>query len=227
MNRGNLLRDKIWHSIGLGLDLLYPPRCGGCGAAGRGWWCPDCAAREKPLGAGAAVRARLDDGRPLLEVAFAEFAPPLREGIHALKYDGAPQLAGPFGERMARAWMAAAPDWRVDVVAPVPLHRARERARGYNQSERLARVVARELDRPLDRNALRRERATDQQAQLDRAARQINVRGAFSARAARVMNRRVLLIDDVYTTGATLRECAAALYAAGAADVAALTLARA
>jgi len=169
----------------------------------------------------------LDDGRPLLEIAWARFAPPLREGIHALKYGGSPQLAGPFGERMARAWQDGAPDWAADLVAPVPLHATRQRERGYNQSERLATVVARVIGSPLERAAMARQRATAQQAQLDRNARQANVAGAFFAQAARVSGRRVLVIDDVYTTGATLRACADALYRAGAADVAALTLARA
>lgn len=223
----NLLWDKIRHSVGLGLDLLYPPRCGGCGAAGQGWWCPVCAAGEAPLGEGGIMRVRLDDGRPLLEIAWARFGPPLREGIHAFKYGGSPQLAGPFGERMARAWLSGAPDWAADLVAPVPLHASRQRERGYNQSERLAEVVARRIGRPLARAALTRQRATAQQAQLDREARRTNVAGAFVARPDRVSGRRVLLIDDVYTTGATLRACAEALYAVGAVDVAALTLARA
>lgn len=223
----NLLWGKIRHSIGLGLDLLYPPRCGGCGATGLGWWCPACAAGEAPLGEAGIARARLDDGRPLLEIAWARFAPPLREGIHAFKYGGSPQLAGPFGERMARAWQAGAAGWGVDLIAPVPLHASRQRERGYNQSERLAEVAARILSVPLERGALSRRRATAQQAQLDREARHANVAGAFVARPERVSGRRVLVIDDVYTTGATLRACAEALYAAGAADVAALTLARA
>ncbi len=223
----NLLWDKIRHSVGLGLDLLYPPRCGGCGAAGQGWWCRSCAAGEAPLGPAGITRARLEDGRPLLEIAWARFAPPLREGIHALKYGGSPQLAGPFGERMARAWRAGAADWAADLIAPVPLHAARQRERGYNQSERLAVVVARIIGCPLERVALTRQRATAQQAQLDRDARQANVAGAFAAPPDRVTGRRVLVIDDVYTTGATLRACADALYAAGAAEVAALTLARA
>jgi ComF family protein len=209
------------------LDLLYPPRCGGCGAAGQGWWCPACAAGEAPLGAAGVTQARLDDGRPLLEIAWAHFAPPLREGIHAMKYGGSPQLATPFGERMARAWQAGAAGWAPDALAPVPLHAARQRERGYNQSERLAAVVALAIGCPLERAALVRQRATAQQAQLDREGRKANVAGAFVARPDRVSGRRILVIDDVYTTGATLRACADALYAAGATEVAALTLARA
>ena len=223
----NLLWGKIRHSIGLGLDLLYPPRCGGCGAIGQGWWCPACAAGEAPLGAGGISLARLDDGRPLLEIAWARFAPPLREGIHALKYGGSPQLATPFGERMARAWQTGAAGWAPDALAPVPLHAARQRERGYNQSERLAAVVSRAIGCPLEPAAISRRRATAQQAQLDREARKVNVAGAFVARPERVSGRRILIIDDVYTTGATLRACADALYAAGAMDVAALTLAKA
>ncbi|MEO6062880.1 MAG: double zinc ribbon domain-containing protein, partial [Thermoflexales bacterium] len=198
----NLLWGKIRHSIGLGLDLLYPPRCGGCGAAGQGWWCPACAAATAPLGEAGITRARLDDGRTLLEIAWARFEPPLREGIHALKYGGSPLLAAPFGESMARAWQAGAGDWAADAIAPVPLHAARKRERGYNQSERLAEVVARIIECPLERVALSRPRATAQQALLDREARQANVAGAFVARPERVSGRRVLVIDDVYTTGA-------------------------
>lgn len=222
----HLLRNKIAHSIGLGIDLLYPARCGGCGAAGRGWWCPECAAQALPPAGGVVRETALPGGQILLEVAWARFAPPVREGIHSLKFEGMPQMSGPFGELMAATWRATALDWAPDVVVPVPLHKVRQRERGYNQSERLARAVAARLNLPVDPRALVRARQTAQQAQLDRDARLKNVKDAFRAEA-RAAGKRILLIDDVFTTGATLSECASALYAAGAAAVAALTAARA
>lgn len=116
---------------------------------------------------------------------------------------------------------------RVDVVIPVPLHPARLAARGYNQAALLGAAVAGELAVPLVARALSRTRATPPQARLDRAARLGNVAGAFRVRMpARVRGRRVLLIDDVSTTGATLAACAAALREAGAAEVTALVVAR-
>ncbi len=118
---------------------------------------------------------------------------------------------------MQRAW---------DAVAPVPLHWRRRGRRGFNQAEALARAVGRRHGLPVERRCLVRVRATPPQ-QGNAAARQRNVRDAFAVRrAARIAGRRVLLVDDVFTTGATANACAAALLAAGAAAVGVLTLAR-
>jgi predicted amidophosphoribosyltransferase len=138
----------------------------------------------------------LDDGRPLLEIAWARFAPPLREGIHALKYGGSPQLAGPFGERMARAWQAGAPDWAADLVAPVPLHATRQRERGYNQSERLAAVVARVIEVRLSARRWRASAPPPNRPSSTETLGRPTWRARF-AEAARVSGRRVLVIDDV------------------------------
>jgi len=110
-----------------------------------------------------------------------------------------------------------------DLVVPVPLHRSRERSRGFNQ----ARELARHLDLPIA-DALARRRNTPSQADLPAARRYANVRGAFAIAApARVARRTVVLVDDVSTTGATLHACAAVLLDAGAAEVRALTAAKA
>ena len=109
-----------------------------------------------------------------------------------------------------------------DLVVPVPLHRSRERTRGFNQ----ARALARRLDRPM-LDALVRTRRTASQADLTAAKRRANVRGAFEWRGRALTGLTVVLVDDVSTTGATLNACATVLLDAGAQEVRALTAAKA
>ncbi len=114
----------------------------------------------------------------------------------------------------------------LDVVVPVPLHRSSERERGYNQSELLARVVASEADMPLNRGLLRRTKKTARQISMDSyEERRRNIEGAFEC-VQDLEGERVLLIDDVVTTGSTMSACAEALKAAGARSVWGLALAR-
>lgn len=114
-----------------------------------------------------------------------------------------------------------------DLIIPVPLHRKRLLWRGYNQSTELCRVLARRLERPVVSDALVRIRHTPPQTTLGMAERQENIRAAFEADPDIIKGKSVLLVDDVYTTGATLRECARTLRRAGAAEVEVLVLARA
>ncbi len=126
-----------------------------------------------------------------------------------------------MGEAARRATMTP------DMAAPLPLHGRRLRARGFNQSLELARHVAKVLGVPCAGDALQRTRSTSPQAGKDRAAREMNVRGAFMGSPAVVAGRVVLLVDDVLTTGATAGEAARALRAAGAAGVLLVVAARA
>jgi ComF family protein len=145
----------------------------------------------------------------------------LRAIVHALKYDGRPTLGRHLAARMREAGadvLAGA-----DLIVPVPLHRSRERTRGFNQ----ARELARHLGLPVA-DALERTRRTPSQADLPAAKRHANVRAAFACRRnANVDGRTIVLVDDVSTTGATLNACAAPLLDAGACEVRALTAARA
>ncbi len=155
--------------------------------------------------------------------AYGAYEDRLRELIHLFKYG----RIRPLGRRLGEWLAGAAPlDQAFDIVVPVPLHWRRRWQRGFNQSELLASAVARRFAAPLVR-ALRRRRATLVQAGLSNAGRRENVAGAFSVkRREAVEGRRILLIDDVMTTGATAAACAFALKRAGARYVALLTLAR-
>jgi ComF family protein len=149
----------------------------------------------------------------------------LRELIHLLKYGKVKTLAQPLGGFLA----AALPrDERFDAVTAVPLHWRRQWQRGFNQSELLARVLSRRSGIPVI-SVLRRVRSTASQAGLSGTRRRRNVATAFAARrqAGRLVDgKRILLIDDVMTTGSTAAACALALKRAGAARVAILSLAR-
>lgn len=161
--------------------------------------------------------------------AFAYFGGPLREAIHEFKYEGATVLAAPLGQFMACAWPGLAPAGQEmpDVLVPVPLHPRRERERGYNQAALLARELALHLHRPTVEDVLRRSRDTAAQVDLGTSERYANVRGAFRCVERRFSGQRVLLVDDVCTTGATIEAAAAALRLGGASVVLAYTLARA
>jgi len=152
---------------------------------------------------------------------------PLRQAIHALKYGGQRELASPLARYLVAAlldvpWAAAYQ--RVDGVIPVPLHEDRRLERGYNQSELLAEAYCQRAKVPLATHWLARQRATRSQVGLTAAERQSNVDDAFVAAPA-VLGKRIIVLDDVYTTGATLDACAHALVDAGAAAVYGLALA--
>ncbi len=217
------------------LDVLVPRRCGLCGAFGE-FLCAACAAAlpraagprcrtcAAPLVPGMVCRAcaALPD-QPLTTLAAAcRFEGDARRLVHRLKYESLSALAEPMGALMAACPL---PHPRPDVLVPVPLHRARVRRRGFNQAELLARAIGRAHGIPMAPRALVRVRATPSQVrQAGAAHRAANVTGAFACRDD-VSGRVVLLVDDVATTGATLRACAAALRAAGAATVHALVFA--
>jgi len=220
------------------LDLIYPPTCGGCRRAGARF-CQRCLAQVQWLDGGPTCSrcGRPDpDGElcpqcrrspPELDAlrSAAFFTGPLREAVHAFKYTGRTDLAEPLAGLMATFWQRA--PLPADVVVPVPLHPARERERGFNQAASLARAFAAQVGLPLAAGGLVRVRDTPPQVGLNAQERQANVRGAFRAGPEPLPGRRLLIIDDVCTTGATLEACAAALLAAGCDAVYALTLARA
>ncbi|OSM02180.1 putative competence protein F [Magnetofaba australis IT-1] len=152
---------------------------------------------------------------------------PIRTLATGLKYHDRTRWAHLLGAWAATRLEAPVRAFAPDCITPMPLHWRRLLfKRGYNQSALLARVLAKRLGVPLDTRGLRRARATPPQTGLSRRARLRNVRGAFAVRDDRFMGRRVLLIDDVMTTGATTFEAARVLKRAGAAQVAVACMAR-
>lgn len=154
---------------------------------------------------------------------FGEYAGALRKLIHLFKYEKIKPLAGPLGRMLAQALPR---DERIDLIVPMPLHWRRRWQRGFNQSMLLARELSRQTGLPVGQ-VVRRRKQTTPQAGLADAQRRRNVAGAFFVpHSEAVRGKRILLIDDVLTTGATSRVCAAALHAAGAERVIVLTIAR-
>jgi ComF family protein len=169
-------------------------------------------------------------------VAYTSYQGEARELLHLLKYSGVRYAANALGHHLAQAILKLGPelhdsDAPVYVVA-VPLHRSRKRSRGFNQTDLVLRCAMRELRRTwsgpklvVRAGLLQRLRKTNTQTGLSRHQRRDNLRGAFVASAA-VKGSRVIVVDDVLTTGATLAECARALRRAGAKQIYAATIAR-
>jgi ComF family protein len=159
---------------------------------------------------------------------FAAYHETLRAAVALLKYEGVTPLGGWFAGKLFRVFMDDPDRLMPDVVVPVPLHPLRLRERGYNQAELIAKPLARRLGLPLASLLLVRTQPRPDKLLLSRHERWNTVRGAYATRqGARVDNRSVLLIDDVFTTGATLDACARVLRGAGAVAVHGLTVARA
>lgn len=146
----------------------------------------------------------------------------LREAVHSLKYQNARSISLALGARLAECLRQLA--WPVDAIVPVPLHSSRISERGYNQALVLGAYVAAQHSLPLLPEAMIRWRSTVSQVGLNPEQRRANVTGAFSSVPAYVNSKSILLIDDVYTTGATLQACAQAALDSGALAVYSLTV---
>ena len=195
------------------LDLVFPPRCGGCGRYGAAW-CPSCADGLRPASATTLA------GIPL--VAAGRLEGPLQQAIHTYKYQPRPQLASVLAQPLQRAIVAA--DVSLAALTFVPLHPRRRRERGFNQAERLAAELSSALGVPL-LSGLTRVRATPAQVGLSQAERRANLAGAFQWTATQPPPHGLGLVDDVCTTGATLTAAAGAVAEAGGSIGAFLVLA--
>lgn len=226
---------RLWRSL---VALAFPPVCGNCRQVGA-LLCANCRAEvvwlREPL---CKVCGRTVSRPGLLCTTCRQQRPPLQriraavlfDGpvprmIHQMKYNGAFGLAEPLAELMVEAW----PTWQepVDLVLPVPLHPERERKRGYNQAMLLVRHLCAQLGYGTTPAGVRRTKDTRPQVGLNQTERLQNVSGAFFADPALVAGQRILLVDDVCTTGATMIATAEALLAAGAGSVTGYCLARA
>lgn len=230
------------------LDFIFPPLCHVCRSfipdAGSLHVCPSCLEGmqtvSRPLcpvcgipfagqgadhlcGACIVTPPSYDAARAALVYAGAT-----RELIHTFKYNYKIHLRRPLALLTARRLAACVASFQPELLVPVPLHVKRLRSRGFNQAVLLGELLSREWGVPLKRRAMRRIRWTEPQISLSAAERRHNVKGAFSvADPALVAGKRVLLLDDVLTTGSTVEECSHMLRKAGAAQVLVITVARA
>lgn len=225
------------------LDLLYPVSCLGCGVtlAGSLELCASCRNGLQPIGARSCPMCARPDSRPDKPCGKCQRRPPRFLGIHvrwryaeplagwvrAFKYANRPGLERTLADLADTGLGTHLAQSRVDRVMAIPLHGQRLAERGYNQADRLAHRLARRYRLPLSRRGLVRTRATPAQAGLPEHRRSKNLRGAFRARPGRVAGRRILLVDDVVTTGATVDAATEALLEAGAEMVTIVALARA
>jgi len=241
----NACHDAGRRAARLALDIALPTQCIACRepVAGEGL-CPACWAKlsfiAPPYCARLGIPFVYDPGPGLLSMEAIASPPAYQRAraavrydeiagtlVQALKYQDRTDLAPAMGRWMARAGAELLDG--ADALIPVPLHWKRGWSRRYNQSAALANVIGREADIPVRTDLLRRTRATHQQVGLSRTERARNVQGAFAVamdERAAVAGRRLVLVDDVLTSGATVDACARALLRAKAASVDVLVFAR-
>ena len=230
--------DRVWHGLQF---ALLPPHCLLCGLRGEDGrdlcsacaadllrnpvCCPRCAL---PLSTSAPLCGECLQREPPFAAAFVPllYASPLDQLMTRFKF-GRDLAAGRVLSQLWLDALNAAPPTLPEVLLPVPLHASRLRERGYNQALELARPLARALGVPLRTDLLQRMRATSAQSDLDAVERRRNLRGAFAVAESAALPTHVAVVDDVMTTGTTVRECARTLLRAGVQRVDVWALARA
>lgn len=230
------------------LNLLFPPVCPVCqtpfAVKGEGLIiCPDCHKAIRPVlppycpccglpypsGEGHLCAACLRERRYFtIHRTCALYEGALKEAIHRFKYGGVFPLVRVFGDLLQPTLQALTRSYPIDVMIPVPLHIRRLRERGFNQALLLVRELSKRMGIPYQERALKKIKDTPVQIALKKRERRKNLRGAFQVKDREaIRGKAIVLVDDVYTTGATINECSRTLLKAGAKQVAVLTVARA
>ena len=220
------------------MDWIYPPACAGCGAAGE-VWCADCRNSVVRIRPPVCERCGYPQNSKSSECAgcgkhqpaytrlrsYGAYQGALKEAIHALKYQSNLALGFVFSQSLSE--VIRDEGWKIDVISPIPLSPKRQKERGYNQAASVAHPLAGLLDIEYDAKSLTRIKNTESQVHLTADDRMKNMSGAFMLKERAWTGKRVLIIDDVITTGSTLNECARIAREGGAADVYGVSIARA
>lgn len=220
------------------LNLIFPPVCPVCGKPATGYIHPECEERLVPVNRQRCIVCgkQLGDGRETLcldcrhrrhefnqTISVFQYTEAARQCIYRLKYKNKREYAAPLGHLMWKYAGRRIRFYRPEVIVPVPMYAAKKRRRGYNQAELLAQALSRESGIPCAPDALIRTRATRPMKELSGGERAANLAGAFQADGP-LPWKRVLLLDDIYTSGSTLDACAAALKEAGVQEVCGICL---
>ena len=204
------------------LDIIFPIECLGCGREEE-WLCINCFKKIMP-------NIRVIHGKNLDKVItlYSYDNEVIKKLIHGLKYKFMEDLALPLGALLSKELKKMEEQvGKPDFIAPIPLHKKRLLERGFNQAELLALKISECFGWPVEKNVIMRSRLTASQVDLDEAGRKENMKDAFSATdLAKALNQKIILIDDVFTTGATMEECARVLKNVGAREVLGLALAK-
>ena len=188
------------------LQYVHSPYCMKCGKElkeNTKEYCEDC---EN-------VQHYFDRGRALYEYNS------IKTAIYRFKYEGRREYADFFGKELNRQFGEQIKEWKADAIVPVPLHLEREKRRGYNQAALIAKVLGKELNIPVNENIIRRVKATLPQKQVNGKERQNNLKNAFKIGQNDVKLNTVVVVDDIYTTGATMDAVAECLKSAGVGKV--------
>lgn len=215
------------------LDILYPRRCPVCGdiVQPKGELiCPECRNQFSYVAGPTCLRCGKEILEPEMEycydctthtrsfdggVALLNYDRTARESIQGFKYGGRPEYADFYSEALVQRYGEILRRWRIQAIFPVPVHKSRERMRGYNQAEVLAERMGERLDIPVWKSVLIRNKKTTAQKELNAKARQRNLEQAMAVAGDLRGLKRVLLVDDIYTTGSTAEACTKALKRAG------------
>ncbi|MCL5268264.1 MAG: ComF family protein [Bacteroidetes bacterium] len=214
------------------VNFVYPPTCMTCWRdlrRGEFFICTKCwdsferVSRTETIIQAIERKFLIDETVDKIDAVFLfEQDPRVRAAVHLLKYGGAERIADKFGLFIAKKIVDDTKLSMCDILAPVPLHPARKRERGYNQSELIAERLSNELQVRHEPDLLRRVRHTQSQTMFDAEGRKRNIAGAFSIAdrfLGEVKGKKILLVDDVITTGSTIKECAGVLRVNGASEV--------
>jgi ComF family protein len=230
------------------VDMFFPPLCHNCREfipnAGRVHVCEKCLTTSRPIQSPmcscCGIPFATDEGishlcgnciakHPPFDAACGAYLyeGAVKELIHRFKYDGRVQCRRPLALLLLERLSGVVADFSSDMIIPVPLHKKRLRQRGFNQAILIGEVLAKEWRVPFERRLLQRIRWTEPQVNLAASERMANVKGAFALREPKLVSgKRIVLVDDVLTTGSTVAECSKVLKKAGALAVIAVTVAR-
>lgn len=207
------------------INYIFPNVCGICGKIDKNSLCPSCRVKLKPI-----LKAKIQKirGKNFLYLAYLfEYSGIIREKLISYKFRDHSYLDKTFSKIIIKNKKICRFIKKYDIIIPVPIHKKRFRQRGYNQSELIARKVSQALEIPMETGILIKDKNNIAQSTLTKMERMQNAKNVYSvSNPSKIKNKKILVIDDIYTTGSTAEECSKMLKQAGASEIAVLVIAK-